>query len=60
MPILLFIILVILIAQLGFWDTFAAILGGVAMLVLFVLLAVAIIVLAGLLLVRRWRRPRGL
>jgi hypothetical protein len=60
MPILLFIILVILIAQLGFWDTFAAILGGVAMLVLFVLLAVALIVLAGILLVRRWRRPRGL
>jgi hypothetical protein len=51
---------VILIAQLGFWDTFAAILGGVAMLVLFVLLAVALIVLAGILLVRRWRRPRGL
>jgi hypothetical protein len=60
MPILLFIVLVILIAQLGFWDTFAAILGGVAMLVLFVLLAIALIVLAGILLVRRWRRPRGL
>jgi hypothetical protein len=60
MPILLFIILVVLIAQLGFWDTFAAILGGVAMLVLFVLLAILLIVLAGILLVRRWRRPRGL
>ena len=45
----------ILIAQLGFWDTFAAILGGVAMLVLFVLLAVALVVLAGMLLVRRLR-----
>jgi hypothetical protein len=60
MPVLLFIILVVLIAQLGFWDTFAAILGGVAMLVLFVLLAIALIVLAGILLVRRWRRPRSL
>ena len=60
MPILLFIILVILIAQLGFWDTFAAILGGVAMLVLFVLLAIALVVLAGILAVRRWRRPRRL
>jgi hypothetical protein len=60
MPILLFIILVVVIAQLGFWDTFAAILGGVAMLVLFVLLAIALIVLAGTLLVRRWRTPRGL
>ena len=56
MPILLFVILVILIAQLGFWDTFSAILGGVAMLVLFVLLAIALVALAGLLLVRRLRR----
>jgi hypothetical protein len=60
MPILLFIILVVLIAQIGFWDTFAAILGGVAMLVLFVLLAILLVVLAGILLVRRLRRPRGL
>jgi hypothetical protein len=60
MPILLFIILVILIAQLGFWDTFAAILGGVAMLVLFVLLAIALVVLAGMLLLRRLRKPRSL
>jgi hypothetical protein len=56
MPILVFLILVILIAQIGFWDTFSAILGGVAMLVLFVLLAVALVVLAGLLLLRRLRR----
>ena len=56
MPILVFIILVILIAQIGFWDTFTAILGGVAMIVLFVLLAIALAVLAGLLLVRRLRR----
>jgi hypothetical protein len=56
MPILLFLILVIMIAQLGFWDTFQAILGGVAMLVLFVLLAVALLaVVAGLIL----RRIRG-
>lgn len=55
MAILLFVILVILIAQIGFWDTFAAILGGVAMIVLFVLLALALVVLAGILLVRRLR-----
>jgi hypothetical protein len=56
MPILLFLILVILIAQLGFWDTFQAILGGVAMLVLFALLAIALLaVIAGLIL----RRIRG-
>jgi hypothetical protein len=56
MPIILFVILVILIAQIGFWDTFAAILGGAAMLVLFVLLALALVALAGGLLLRRLRR----
>ena len=55
MPILLFVILVILIAQVGFWDTFTAILGGALMIVLFVLLAIALVVLAGVLLVRRLR-----
>ena len=56
MPVILFVILVILIAQIGFWDTFAAILGGAAMLVLFVLLALALVALAGGLLLRRLRR----
>jgi hypothetical protein len=55
MPILIFLVLVILIAQVGFWDTFSAILGGVAMIVLFVLLAIALVVLAGVLLIRRMR-----
>jgi hypothetical protein len=55
MPILLFVVLVILIAQIGFWDTFTAVLGGVAMLVLFLLLAVALVVLAGMLIMRRLR-----
>jgi hypothetical protein len=55
MPIIAFIILVILIAQLGFWKTFAAILGGAAMIVLFVILAIAFLALAGTLLMRRMR-----
>jgi hypothetical protein len=55
MPILIFLVLVILIAQVGFWETFSAILGGVAMIVLFVLLAIALLVLAGMLLTRRMR-----
>ena len=55
MPILIFLILVILIAQVGFWDTFSAILGGVAMIVLFALLLVALLALAGVLLIRRMR-----
>ena len=56
MPLVFFLILVILIAQLGFWETFSAIVGGVAMIVLFVLLAIALVALASLLLVRRVRR----
>lgn len=51
-----FLILVILIAQIGFWDTFAAILGGMAMVVLFVLLAVAFVALVGIGIIRRLRR----
>ena len=55
MPILAFLILVILIAQVGFWKTFSAILGGVAMLVLFVILAIAFLMLTGRLIIRRLR-----
>jgi hypothetical protein len=56
MPILIFLILVVLIAQIGFWDTFAAILGGVAMIILFLLLLAAAVALTGYLFVRRARR----
>lgn len=51
-----FLILVILIAQIGFWDTFTAILGGMAMIVLFVLLAIAFLALIGAGILRRLRR----
>jgi hypothetical protein len=55
MPILVFVVLVILIAQLGFWDTLVAVLGAGVMFVLLVLLAAALLVLVGMLLVRRLR-----
>lgn len=55
MPLLLFLILVIMIAQLGFWDTFQAVLGGVAMLVLFVLLAIVSLAVIVALMFRRMR-----
>ena len=46
MPLLLFLVLVALVATFGFWDTLAAILGGVAMvLALAFVLAVAGVVL---------------
>lgn len=53
MPILLLIILVVLIAQFGFWDTFAAVIGAAAMMGLFVVLAIAAVVVAGYLIFRR-------
>jgi hypothetical protein len=56
MPLVVFLILVILIAQIGFWDTFSAILGGVAMIFLLVLLLAGLLVLGGMLIVRRLRR----
>jgi hypothetical protein len=55
MPLLVFLVLIILIAQIGFWDTFQAILGGVAMILLFVVLLVALATLAGALILRRLR-----
>jgi hypothetical protein len=44
MPILFFILLVILIAQIGFWKTLGAVLGAVMMIVLFIVLAAAVVV----------------
>lgn len=53
MPLLFFLVLVALIATFGFWDTLAAILGGVAVvLVLMVLLAV----IGALIGWRMWKR----
>ncbi|ESR23272.1 hypothetical protein [Lutibaculum baratangense] len=56
MPILIFILLVILVAQIGFWDTFAAVLGAVGVMILLVLLLVLILALTGTWLLRRGRR----
>jgi hypothetical protein len=56
MPLVLLLILIVLIAQIGFWDTLGAVLGGVAMIVLLVLLAGALLVLGGRYLLTRARR----
>ncbi len=56
MPIIIIIILAILIAQVGFWDTLGAILGAAAMLALFVLLLVLLAAVVGYFLFRRVRR----
>lgn len=47
MPLLIFLLIVILIAQVGFWDTLSAILGGVLVLVLFLAVLALLVVLAG-------------
>lgn len=44
MPLLILLLLVILIAQFGFWDTLEAVLGALAMIILLWALVVAIVV----------------
>jgi len=56
MPILIILLLAVLIAQLGFWDTLSVILGSVAMIVLLLLVAAAMVALLGVLALRRLRR----
>jgi len=53
MPILVFLLLVVLVAAFGFWDTLAAIFGAALLLVLVVALGLVTLVLAGYLLLKR-------
>jgi hypothetical protein len=55
MPILLFVLIAILVAQVGFWDTLGALLGATAVIALFMLILLGTIVVAGLLIFRRFR-----
>jgi hypothetical protein len=52
-PLLFFLLLIILIAQIGFWNTLGAILGAAAMMVLLVVIIVAIVVVGGLFAAKR-------
>lgn len=55
MGLFLFILLVVLIAAFGFWDTLAAILGATLMVILMVLIAAVILAIGGYMAVkRRW------
>lgn len=56
MPVVIFLLLAVLIAQFGFWDTFQGIVGAAAMLVLFIVLAGALVALTGWYALRRMRR----
>lgn len=53
MPILLIILIAILVAQVGFWDTLGALFGAIGVVVLFVLIVLATIAVAGYLVYRR-------
>jgi hypothetical protein len=51
MRLLFFVLLVFLIAEIGFWHTLGAILGALAMLFLLAFLAIAALVVGGMLIV---------
>lgn len=53
MGIVLFALLVILVATVGFWDALGAILGATALAALVVVVGVAVMVILGMILVRR-------
>lgn len=55
MPILLLILLIVLVAQFGFWDTLSAVLGGIGIVLLLIVTAGAFLALAGAIAVRRFR-----
>lgn len=55
MPILFFILLIILIAQIGFWKTLGAVIGAIGMMILLVVLLIAVVIVGGFLFVTRLR-----
>jgi hypothetical protein len=55
MPILILLLLAVLVAQIGFWDTFSAVLGAIGVVVLLVLLGAALIALTVHYLLRKTR-----
>ena len=57
MPFLFFVLLVILIAQIGFWHALGAVIGAVLMMVVLVVLVVAVILIGGVWIVGRMTGP---
>lgn len=56
MPILILILLALMVAQFGFWDTLAGILGGIGILILFGLTVLALAAVVGVFALRRLGR----
>ncbi len=59
MPFIIFILIVLLIAQVGFWHALGAIFGAVAMIVLLLVLAEAVLAFAGFWVAGRLARGPG-
>ncbi len=55
MRFIFFVLLILLIAQIGFWNTLGAVLGAVLMFVLLIPLLLAVAVLGGILLLAGFR-----
>ncbi len=56
MPWIFFLLLIVLVAQIGFWNTLAAIFGAIGVIVLAIVIVIAIIVVAGISMMRRASR----
>ncbi|HLT77769.1 MAG TPA: hypothetical protein VKZ87_10305 [Ferrovibrio sp.] len=56
MPVLIIILLAFLVAQFGFWDTFAGVLGGIGIIILVTLTAAALLVVMGAVVLKRLGR----
>jgi hypothetical protein len=56
-PLLFLVLLIVLIAQIGFWNTLGAILGAFAMIALLIIIGIAVLVVGGFMLVNRLNRP---
>jgi hypothetical protein len=55
MPILILLLLAFLVAQFGFWDTLAGILGGIGILILVGLTILALVAVSAAIALRRLR-----
>jgi uncharacterized membrane protein YkvI len=58
MPFIIIMLLAVLVIQFGFWDTFAGILGGIGIVLLTIVTAIAALVLTTMLAMRRRLRRR--
>ena len=56
MPLVIFLILVVLIAMFGFWDTLSALLGSIMMIILFAAAAAGLLVLTVMFIYHRVRK----